>query len=317
MISEKWDEKVIELAKSLINCQSYSGHEDKAAEALKAYMKETGVFDEIETDCYGNVIGHIKGKNHGLKVLFDGHIDTVPVGNLKDWKHDPFHAVVEDGKLYGRGAADMKGAVAAFTVAAHRYAVENGKNFAGDVYVAGVVHEECFEGVAARKISEKVKQIFKEWKKKYKDIAFADTFLKVDYIVPPFPKSCWVYESYDRNYGKGYFLHIGANIDESISRANNCGIEMQQLLLATVSRYQWMDENNGSGNRDQFLDMYNKTGKYYLVPVGLKNPSMGVVIENMQFDFEYAIPMKEITVTAGTKITEENPCKAVLMEPEE
>ena len=117
MISEKWDEKVIELAKSLINCQSYSGHEDKAAEALKAYMKETCVFDEIETDCYGNVIGHIKGKNHGSKVLFDGHIDTVPVGNLKDWKHDPFHAVVEDGKLYGRGAADMKGAVAAFTVA--------------------------------------------------------------------------------------------------------------------------------------------------------------------------------------------------------
>ena len=40
MISEKWDEKVIELAKSLINCQSYSGHEDKAAEALKAYMTE-------------------------------------------------------------------------------------------------------------------------------------------------------------------------------------------------------------------------------------------------------------------------------------
>lgn len=141
--------------------------------------------------------------------------------------------------------------------------------------------------------------------------------MKVDYIVPPFPKSCWVYKSYDRNYGKGYFLHIGANIDESISRANNCGIEMQQLLLATVSRYQWMNENNGSGNRDQFLDMYNKTGKYYLVPVGLKNPSMGVVIENMQFDFEYAILMKEITVTAGTKITEENPCKAVLMEPEE
>ena len=46
-MSEKWDEKVIELAKSLINCQSYSGHEDKAAEALKAYMKEAGVFDEI------------------------------------------------------------------------------------------------------------------------------------------------------------------------------------------------------------------------------------------------------------------------------
>ena len=96
-------------------------------------------------------IGHIKGKNPGSKVLFDGHIDTVPVGNLKDWKHDRFHAVVEEGKLYGRGSADMKGAVAAFTVAAHRYAVENGKNFAGDgVNVAGVVHERSASKVLPR-----------------------------------------------------------------------------------------------------------------------------------------------------------------------
>ena len=87
--------------------------------------------------------------------------------------------------------------------------------------------------------------------------------------------------------------------------------------MATVSRYQWMDEKNGSGNRNQFLDMYNKAGKYYLVPVGLKNPVMGVTEENIQFDFEYAISMKEITVTCGSEITEENPCKAVLMKPEE
>ena len=51
----------------------------------------------------------------------------------------------------------MKGAVAAFTVAAHRYTVENGKKFRGDVYVAGVVHEECFRRCCRAKISEKVK----------------------------------------------------------------------------------------------------------------------------------------------------------------
>ena len=51
--------------------------------------------------------------------------------------------------------------------------------------------------------------------------------------------------------------------------------------------------------------------------MGLKNLSVGATIDNMQFDFEYAIPMKQITVTAGTKITEENPCKVVLMSPEE
>lgn len=177
----------------------------------------------------------------------------------------------------------------------------------GDAPAIGLFFANYMEG----------REIFKEWKKNCTDMEFADTFLKVDYIVPPFPEACWIYKSYDRDYGKGYFLYIGANIDASISRANSSGIEMQELLLTTVSRYQWMSENNGSNNRDQFWNMYRKVGKYYLVPVGLKNPSMGITIENMQFDFEYAIQMKEITITAGAEITEENPCKAVLMSPEE
>lgn len=156
-MAEDWNKKVIRLAQELIRSQSYSGNEKETAEKLKAYMEHTGVFDEVDTDIYGNVLGHIKGKKPGEKILFDGHMDTVPIGNLREWKHDPFGAVVEDGKLFGRGAADMKGAVAAFTVAAERYATETDKAFAGDIYVAGVVHEECFEGVAAREISEKIK----------------------------------------------------------------------------------------------------------------------------------------------------------------
>ena len=59
--------------------------------------------------------------------------------------------------MYGRGTSDMKGALAAMTVAAGDFAAANNKNFAGSVYVAGVVHEECFEGVAARAISARVK----------------------------------------------------------------------------------------------------------------------------------------------------------------
>lgn len=156
-MTEKWDDKVIALAQDLIRCKSYSGEEERTVSALKDYMEKTGVYDDVTTDVYGNIIGHIKGSRPGLKLLFDGHVDTVPVGNPADWKHDPFAAVVEDGKLYGRGAADMKGAVAAFTVAGERFAKETGKDFAGDIYIAGVVHEECFEGVAARKISEQVK----------------------------------------------------------------------------------------------------------------------------------------------------------------
>mgnify|MGYP002236055782 CR=1 FL=1 len=73
-------------------------------------------FDEITTDEYGNVIGKIKGSRLGCHLLFDGHMDTVPADNKEAWKHDPFVPVIEDGKLYGRGTSDMKGAVAAFSV---------------------------------------------------------------------------------------------------------------------------------------------------------------------------------------------------------
>ena len=79
---------------------------------------EEHFFDEVLTDRYGNVIGKIKGKGEGPRILFDGHMDTVPVGNLQSWHHDPFGAELEDGKIYGRGTSDIKGAVAAFVAAA-------------------------------------------------------------------------------------------------------------------------------------------------------------------------------------------------------
>ena len=156
-MTEAWKEKVIGLTQSLIQSKSCSGEEGEIASRLKEYMEQTGIYDDVKVDDYGNVIGHIKGERPGKKILFDGHMDTVPVGNREDWKHDPFASQIENGKLYGRGATDMKGAIAAFTVAAEIFAKECKKKFAGDIYIAGVVHEECFEGVAARSISDYVR----------------------------------------------------------------------------------------------------------------------------------------------------------------
>ena len=70
----------------------------------------------------------------------------------------------------------------------------------------------------------------------------ADSFLKLDYVVPPFPKDCWVYSEADRNFGKGYFVHLGPNVDKAISRAEESGIKLEELFLASITRYQWMDE---------------------------------------------------------------------------
>lgn len=156
MLEEKRKEELLALVRKLIARQSDSGCEGAAAAELKAYMEAAG-FDEILTDDYGNVIGKIKGNRPGPRVLFDGHIDTVPVANRAAWTHDPYAGEIEGGRLYGRGASDMKGAVGAFTTAAAFFARDTGRDFAGEVYVDGVVHEECFEGVASRSVSQIVR----------------------------------------------------------------------------------------------------------------------------------------------------------------
>lgn len=155
MMTEARKAETLELCKKLISHKSYSGEEKAVAEELAAYMESKG-FDEVFFDEYGNVVGKIAGKRPGKKILFDGHMDTVPVGNPEDWNTDPFSPVVLDGKLYGRGTSDMKGAVAGFVSAAGYFAQDTNRDFAGEIYVAGVVHEECFEGVAARSISNRV-----------------------------------------------------------------------------------------------------------------------------------------------------------------
>ncbi|MDF2504746.1 YgeY family selenium metabolism-linked hydrolase [Clostridium sp.] len=155
MFNKEREQTVIELCQRLVQSPSYSGQEDKVAEELKKAFKELG-FDDVVVDKYGNIIGHIKGNKPGKKIVFDGHIDTVPVSNETEWKYPPFAAEIHDGKIYGRGTSDMKGAVAAMVCAASNFAEDTKKDFAGDIFVAGVVHEECFEGVAAREISNRI-----------------------------------------------------------------------------------------------------------------------------------------------------------------
>lgn len=146
------EKQVVELTQRLIRQESYSGNEKGVSDELTKYFEENG-FDDVHVDKYGNTIGHIKGSKPGPKIVFDGHMDTVPVTDPSEWTYPPFEAQVVEDKIYGRGATDMKGALAAMAVAASNYKKETNGDFAGDIYVAGIVHEECFEGVAAREVS--------------------------------------------------------------------------------------------------------------------------------------------------------------------
>jgi putative selenium metabolism hydrolase len=154
MLTREQKDEVIELCRRLIQIKSYSGGEGELAGALAAYFAAHGF--EVLTDAYGNVIGHLKGKRPGKRLLFDGHIDTVPVGDASAWTYDPFGGVLAHDRIYGRGASDMKGAVAAMICGSVNFAQARHGDFAGDIFISCVVHEECFEGVAAQSVAELV-----------------------------------------------------------------------------------------------------------------------------------------------------------------
>lgn len=156
MLRKEQEQKVIELCREMIRAKSYSGQEQDAGKVLENFFRANG-YDEVIRDRYGNVIGHIRGKQPGPKILFDGHMDTVPVTDESEWPFPPFEAVISEGRIYGRGTSDMKGALSAMACAGAFYREQTGGDFPGDIYVAGVVHEECFEGVAARSISQIVR----------------------------------------------------------------------------------------------------------------------------------------------------------------
>ena len=156
MLTNKRKESLTELCQELVRNQSVSGDESKVVEVIKGKFKELR-YDECSIDAYGNIIGHIKGNKPGKRILFDGHIDTVPVPDDSKWTHAPFGGEIVDGKIYGRGTSDMKGQTSAMISAAAYFAEDTNRDFEGDIFVVGVVHEEIFEGVSARKISEAIK----------------------------------------------------------------------------------------------------------------------------------------------------------------
>src|SRR5947209_11897027 len=83
----------------------------------------------------------LPGAGGGRSLLFNGHVDVVTVEPRAQWRSDPFQAEVRDGKLYGRGACDMKGGVAAMVFAAEALA-KLGTPLAGDLVVCTVTDEE-------------------------------------------------------------------------------------------------------------------------------------------------------------------------------
>ena len=150
------DKEVVEFCKEAIRIPSPSGGEKGVALLMKKKMEELG-YDSVIIDEFGSCIGIINGSEPGKTILIDGHIDNVDVIDEKEWKHKPWGAEETDGKIYGRGTSDMKGSVCAAVIAAGNFKKDTGGKFKGRVAVSCTVHEECFEGISCRLVSDYVK----------------------------------------------------------------------------------------------------------------------------------------------------------------
>jgi len=144
-------EELVEFLQDLIRTPSPSTQEEAVAIRIAAAMRRVG-FREVFTDRIGNVIGRY-GSGRGPILLYNGHMDTVGISDPEAWQRDPYGGEIEDGVIYGRGVADMKGAIAAMIYGVKMLA-EARVRLKGDLVVACVVQEEPCEGLAMRVLIE-------------------------------------------------------------------------------------------------------------------------------------------------------------------
>ena len=114
----------VELARDLIQCPSVTPVEGGALDLLQKTLETMGftchrlVFSDENTPDVDNLYARLG--DQGPNFCFAGHTDVVPTGPVEEWSADPFAADIRDGVLYGRGASDMKGAIASFAAAVDR-----------------------------------------------------------------------------------------------------------------------------------------------------------------------------------------------------
>ncbi len=146
---------IINFAKDIISIPSQSRKEGKLVQRIAKEMKKVG-FDKVMIDKMGNVIGQIGfGKT---KIMIDAHIDTVDVGDLSQWKHNPFVPIVKNDIIYGRGATDQKLAISSMVYAGK---VIKQLKLVGDytLWMVGSCQEEECDGLPLLHIIQKEKLV--------------------------------------------------------------------------------------------------------------------------------------------------------------
>ena len=151
------ESEVVRICQDLVRIKSLNppGNERAAAEYVAATLKKSGVQAELvkHSETRASVLARLKGQGKAPGLFYNGHLDTVPVGAEK-WVHDPFSGEEAEGRVWGRGAADMKGGLAAM-MAAMMALAEARVPLPGDLLLAATAGEEI-DSLGAMEVAKKV-----------------------------------------------------------------------------------------------------------------------------------------------------------------
>lgn len=151
--SEEYKAYTAKNLSEMIKIKSLSLKEKEVCEKIKMMMEEAE-FDEVKIDGLGNVIGRI---GNGPRIIaFDGHIDTVDLGNLENWDFDPLGGEIKEGFVHGRGSVDQEGGPAAF-ITAGKIIKELGMEKDLTIYFTATVIEEDCDGLCWKYLVEEEK----------------------------------------------------------------------------------------------------------------------------------------------------------------
>lgn len=141
---------VVELSKALIKCKSVTPKNDGAIEIIEFELSSLG-FECFRVDRGGicNLFARLGKRNHVKTFGFNGHTDVVPPGDLNAWTFNPFGGIEKNGSLYGRGAADMKTAIAAFICAVREFVEANTFNGSIVIMITGDEEADATDGTIA------------------------------------------------------------------------------------------------------------------------------------------------------------------------
>lgn len=146
-------DKKIEILQDLVRIKSVNGKEEEVAKYLQKLLKEYDIdSDLIEyNDNRSNLVLEY-GEDNGKVLGISGHMDVVEAGDESEWEYPPFDAEIEDGKLYGRGATDMKAGLAALIISLIELK-ESGEKINGKIKLLATVGEEVGE-LGAKQLTE-------------------------------------------------------------------------------------------------------------------------------------------------------------------